>query len=265
MKEISSPHNDLIKRTLLIREKSRVRRKLSQFLVEGRREVERALLAGYEPLQLFVCLPILGEFGGKLAEAIQSAPTASVPESLYAKIALRGSSEGILALFRAPLHPLDDLRLSGDAPLLLVLEAPEKPGNLGALFRTADAAGIDGVLLADPQTDIYNPQCIRSSLGGVFTRPIGTGSSQEVADFLMSKSVRVCCAALTASVPYHSLDYTGPTGLVLGAEDKGLSPFWLERSDANVIIPMSGIVDSLNLSVSAAVLIFEAVRQRTIK
>lgn len=264
IKEIRSTQNELIRTIVQLREKSRTRKRWSLCLAEGRREVSRAISSGYRLEQLLICPPLLGTPEESLVGLISKGPTAHVPPELYQKIALRGTTEGVLAVLHTPNHSLEDFQPRGECPLILVAESPEKPGNLGALFRTADAAGLDGVLLAETQTDIYSPQCIRSSLGAVFAQRIALGSNLEIRDFLRSQSIRVVCAALSASVPYHEVDFREPTAIVLGAEDKGLSPFWLESSDLNVIIPMKGMVDSLNLSVSAAVLIFEALRQRSL-
>lgn len=262
MKEIRSSRNDAVRRYLQLREKSRLRKKRALCAVEGRREVERALKSGYEFEEVFVCTELLGPPGPVLQGLLDSVDSAAVPPALYEKMALRGSTEGILGVLRTPDHRLESLSLQTGNPLLLVAESAEKPGNLGALFRTADAAGIDGILLAEPRCDMYNPQCIRASLGGVFHMPVAIGGTPEILHFLKSKGIGVYAAALTASVPYYNVDLTGPTALVMGAEDQGLSADWLEASAARLIIPMSGIVDSLNLSVSAAVLIFEAIRQR---
>lgn len=262
MKEIRSSSNELIKKTLQLRDKSRLRKKLSLCVAEGRREVDRAIGAGYVIEQLIVC-PDLWSHG--LPDIIDGWPTreiASVPPELYAKIALRGTTEGILALVQTPEHRLESLEIQVNNPLIMVVEAVQKPGNLGALLRTADAAGVDAVLIANPITDLYSPQCIRASLGAVFTRPIALASSSGILDWLRQRGIKTFCAALTASDPYYEQDFRGPTALVLGAEDTGLSEDWLRASGANILIPMYGTVDSLNLSVSAAVLIFEAVRQR---
>ena len=149
-----------------------------------------------------------------------------------------------------------------DNPLILVAQAPEKPGNIGALLRTADAANLDAVIIADPKSDLYGPNIIRSSVGCVFTNNIALGSTQEVLDFLEEKGIAIFCAALSASVPYAEMDYTGPTAIVVGTESDGLTTEWLAHSHQNVIIPMQGEIDSMNVSVSAAILIFEAKRQR---
>jgi TrmH family RNA methyltransferase len=147
-------------------------------------------------------------------------------------------------------------------PLILVAEAPEKPGNIGALLRTADAAGVDAFIIANPKTDLFNPNIIRSSVGCVFTNSIATGTAEEIITFLKEKNIQIYCAALQASKNYHLQNYTGPTAIVVGTEATGLSREWLEQSTQNVVIPMQGEIDSMNVSVAAGILIFEAKRQR---
>jgi TrmH family RNA methyltransferase len=146
-----------------------------------------------------------------------------------------------------------------------VAESPEKPGNIGAMLRTADAAGIDAVIIADPKTDLYNPNVVRSSVGGLFTNQIATGTSVEVIDFLKKNNIAIYCATLQDSTPYFSPDYQQPTALVVGTEATGISQVWREVSDQNIIIPMQGALDSMNVSVAAAILLFEAKRQRNFK
>ena len=158
--------------------------------------------------------------------------------------------------------PLDNLKFENKNPLILVAEAPEKPGNIGALLRTADATNLDAVIIANPRTDLYNPNIIRSSVGCVFTNQVATGTTEEVISFLKKKGINFYCAALQASVNYHTVDYSSPTAIVVGTESTGLSQEWLENSTQNIIIPMEGEIDSMNVSVSAAILIFEAKRQR---
>ena len=144
----------------------------------------------------------------------------------------------------------------------MVAEAPEKPGNIGALLRTADAANVDAVIIANPRTDLYNPNIIRSSVGCVFTNQIATGTTDEIIAYLKRNNINIFCAALQASVNYHSQDFTNATAIVVGTEATGLTSNWLENSTQNIIIPMQGAIDSMNVSVSAAIIIFEAKRQR---
>jgi TrmH family RNA methyltransferase len=159
-------------------------------------------------------------------------------------------------------HRLQDLVLTPEAPLILVAEAPEKPGNIGALLRTADAAGLDAVIIADQKGDLYNPNVIRSSVGCLFTVQVATGSSPEVLDYLRKKKMQVMAAALGDSLRYDLVDYTGPTAIVIGTESTGLTSVWMREADARIAIPMQGAIDSMNVSVAASILIFEAKRQR---
>ncbi|MDV3308690.1 MAG: RNA methyltransferase, partial [Cyclobacteriaceae bacterium] len=184
-----------------------------------------------------------------------------VTKEVYDKIAVRENSGGLMAVAEQKTHRLTDLRV-GANPLIVVLESIEKPGNLGAILRTADAAGVDAVIVCDPQTDIYNPNVIRSSIGCIFTVPLAVASSEEAIDWLGDRTIRIYGAALQNAKPYHTQDFTKPCAIVMGTESTGLTETWTKRSHANIIIPMSGIADSMNVSTAAAVLIFEARRQR---
>ena len=248
---LTSPQNPKIKDLLNLETKSRERRARGLFVVEGRREYERAQAAGWPTETLFVRE---GEPETERADFL-------VSERIYEKIACRGGTEGIVAVMRVQEHKLADLPLSG-SPLVLVLERVEKPGNLGAVLRSADAAGVDAVLVCDPLTDLYNPNLIRASLGALFSVPTVACSSQEAYDWLSAHGIAILTAQLQDSKLYYDTDMVRPTAIVFGAEDTGLSPFWRERADAHIRIPMAGAMDSLNVSVSAAILAFEAVRQR---
>ena len=183
---------------------------------------------------------------------------------MYQKIAYRETTEGVLALVKSKSHLLSDLKFSNKKPLILVAEAPEKPGNIGALLRTADAAKLDAVIIANPKGDLYNPNIIRSSVGCVFTNTIAIGSSKEVIDFLKKEHIAIYCAALTASEKYTKTNFSNASAIVVGTEATGLSDEWLSNSTQNIIIPMEGEIDSMNVSVSAAIVIFEAKRQRSL-
>lgn len=251
---LSSNRNPKIKDLLLLESKPRERKARGLFVVEGRREYERAKAAGFRTETLFVRE---GEAEAEQADFV-------VSTALYERIACREGTEGILAVMQARPQTLDDLNLS-PAPLVLVLERVEKPGNLGAVLRSADAAGADAVLVCDPLTDLYNPNLIRASLGAVFTVPTAACSSEEAWQWLSARNIAILTAQLQDSVLYYECDMTRPTALVFGTEDKGLTTFWRERADAHIRIPMAGKMDSLNVSVSAAILAFEAVRQRNQK
>ena len=184
-----------------------------------------------------------------------------IPEALYRKAAYREGTEGVIAEMEVRERRLEDLVL-GPAPLVVVLESVEKPGNLGAVLRSADAARADAVIVCDPLTDLWNPNLIRASLGGIFTVPTVCASSAETIDWLRARGIRILTAQLQDSSWYYDIDMTVGTALVMGTESTGLTDRWREAADAHIRIPMRGRLDSLNVSVSAAILLFEAVRQR---
>ena len=261
---ITSTQNPLIKKIVLLSEKSRERKKEGICVVEGAREIRLALEGGYTLETLLYQPEIFAEehLQKLLSYTAQRVNPIAISKEVYQKISYRSSTEGIIALIQTKKHSLDMLVFATDSPLLLVAEAPEKPGNIGALLRTADAANIDAVIIANPKTDLYNPNIIRSSVGCVFTVPIATGSTTEVIDFLKAKGINSYCAALTASKPYYEVSFEKASAIVVGTEDQGLTEEWLTHSTQNIIIPMEGVIDSMNVSVAAAVLIFEAKRQR---
>ena len=260
MQQITSLQNPLVKYLFTLTQKSKQRKEQQQFLIEGKREISLALEAGYLIEQLFICPDILSEV--EVEKLFSGYKCTAISTQVYEKLTYRSSTEGILALAQCKNHALSGVEFQKAHPLVLVAEAPEKPGNIGALLRTADAAGIDAVYIANPKTDLYNPNIIRSSVGTVFTVPIFMGSSEEIRTHLQQQGFAIYCAALTASQPYDQVSYKGRTAIVVGTEDTGLSPTWLKASTQNIIIPMQGKIDSMNVSVSAAILIFEAVRQR---
>lgn len=256
---ITSTHNPKIK-SLLALEKPRERRTLQLFTIEGKKEIAMALKAGYKIGNLFYCTDIvpdrdLDELG------IDNRLLIPVTKEVFAKIAIRESSGGVLAVAEMKAHRLEDIKLSVN-PLILVLESVEKPGNLGAILRTADAAGVDAVVLCDPQTDFYNPNVIRASLGCVFTVPVAAAPGHDTMQWLRKEGISVFCTWLQASKPYHDVDLSGPTAIVMGTESTGLSEEWVKYADQNIIIPMRGRIDSMNVSTAAAVVVFEARRQR---
>tara|TARA_R110002073_G_scaffold72537_1_gene177378 strand:+ start:373341 stop:374138 length:798 start_codon:yes stop_codon:yes gene_type:complete len=263
-KEITSVQNPLVKEVLQLQEKSRTRKKLGLFVVEGQRELELALKGNYKIKTLFFAEAIVES--ALLANFdIDSNKIINVSKEVYHKLAFRNSTEGIIALVESKQHAINELVFKREHPLILVAEAPEKPGNIGALLRTADAANVDAVLIANPKTDLYNPNIIRSSVGCVFTNQVATGTSTELIEFLKNKNIAIFCAALTASESYEKVNFKNATAIVVGTEATGLSNEWLENSTQNIIIPMQGEIDSLNVSVSAAILLFEAKRQRNFK
>ena len=246
-----------------MQEKAKARKQSGTFLMEGQREIELAVKGGYE-IETILFLPelISGLQINKLTK--QPVPLIEINKEVYQKLAYRDTTEGILAVAKTKTLQLSDLKLS-ENPLILVAEAPEKPGNIGALLRTADAANLDAVIIANPKSDLYNPNIVRSSVGCLFTNQIATGTTAEIIAFLKERSINIYCATLQNPTFYHTQDYSDPTALVVGTEATGLTDEWRNAATQNIIIPMQGAIDSMNVSVAAAILIFEAKRQRNFK
>ena len=263
--EISSAQNPRIKHLLLLQQKSQQRRKEGLFVVEGVRELQHCIEAGFEIDSLFVC----EEMDPPLTPPCREWNIFSLPRQLYEKVAYRGSTEGVIAIIKERKMTLTDLVshlspfTSHHSPLIIVLEGVEKPGNLGAVLRSADAAKADAVIVCDPLTDLYNPNLIRASIGAIFTVPTVACSSEECIAFLKEHGIRILTAQLQDSKLYYDTDMCSPVAIVMGTESTGLTQQWREAADAHIRIPMLGRLDSLNVSVSAAILLFEAVRQRS--
>ena len=264
--EITSAQNPKIKEVVALMEKSRERRNQKLFVVEGVRELLHCIEADYEVHAIFVCTDILTresyEEVMKAAEA--SSPRCvcySISKALYEKTAYRSGTEGVVAELRCKSHRLEDLAVK-ENPVVVVLESVEKPGNLGAVLRSADAAGVDAVIICDPLTDMYNPNLIRSSIGGIFTVQTAAASSEEAIRWLKDSGIKIYTAQLQDSEWYYDIDMKGGTAIVMGTEATGLTDIWRKAADAHIKIPMLGKLDSLNVSVSAAILMYEAVRQR---
>jgi len=257
--KIISPSNPRIKNVLKLKEKSSERKLQDLIVVEGLREILMAKENGFGIKTLFVCEDIAGK---KSKELVSTAShLVRISKDVFEKIAYRENSDGLLALVIPKHLRLKDLKLSSN-PLLIVLESVEKPGNLGAILRTADASGVDAVIVCDPKTDIYNPNVIRSSIGCIFSKQVVAANSDEVINFLKEKNIRSFAAALTAKNNYIKSDLSIPSAIVLGTEADGLSQKWLSSADEQIKIPMLGKTDSLNVSASCAVIVYEAVRQR---
>jgi len=268
IKEITSSQNPFIKTLILLKEKSRNRRKAGLFVFEGLRELGLALESGYiiDTLLFQEDLISLNSLETLLSKQSNSTSLIKISEAVYHKLAYRDTTEGIIAVAKQKSHSLKDLKFKSKNPLILVAEALEKPGNIGALLRTADAANIDAVIIASPKTDIYNPNCIRSSVGCVFTNQVAVDATENVIDFLKENSFNIYCATLSnESKQYHLQDFTKNIALVVGTEATGLSDDWINAATQNIIIPMQGKIDSMNVSVAASILIFEAKRQRQFK
>ena len=261
MKEIHSIQNPTIKNILKLQEKSRERKKSGLFIIEGKREISLAIKGNYTIKTMLFCEPVI------TLDEIQEFTTAhteiiSVSKEVYQKIAYRDTTEGIVALVETKDFSLNKIQFDTTTPLILVAESPEKPGNIGALLRTADAANIDAVIIANPKSDMFNPNVIRSSVGCLFTNQIATGTAQEVIDFLKEKSIRIFATTLQNSNEYHKENYTEATAIVVGTEATGLTETFREVATQNINIPMQGAIDSMNVSVAAAIVLFEAKRQR---
>lgn len=262
-KQITSIHNPFIKQLVQLKEKSRERKKSGLFLIEGKREITLAIKGTYV-IEIIIFFPELfsEEQINKLTN--QQINIIEVSKEVYQKLAYRETTEGIIAVAKTKDLSLKNIVFNSKKPLILIAEAPEKPGNIGALLRTADAAKVDAVIIANPKTDMYNPNIIRSSVGCIFTNQIAIGTTSEIIKFLKEKSINIYCAALQVSADYHTQDFTKPTAIVVGTEATGLTNEWLDNATQNIIIPMQGEIDSMNVSVAAGILIFEAVRQRRI-
>ena len=256
---ISSLRNPKVKQFIALQQKSAERRKTGLFVVEGLRELEHCMQGGYRPQTVFFCPEIMGD--RTLPAFPPGTDIHEVAPAVYAKMAYREGTEGIMAEVKAEQRSLGQLVLS-EQPLVIVLERVEKPGNLGAVLRSADAAHADAVVVCDPLTDIFNPNIIRSSIGAVFTVPCVACSSEECIAFLKQNHISILTAQLQDSQLYYDTDMRRATAIVMGTESTGLTQQWREAADAHIRIPMLGRLDSLNVSVSAAILLFEAVRQR---
>jgi TrmH family RNA methyltransferase len=267
IKSITSPVNPLIKSIVTLSDKSKARKESGLFVVEGQREILLALKGGYKPKTIIfnptiVTYNILHDLYGAV---LYDTEMIEVTNLVYNKIAYREGTEGVIAIFFSKSLELSHLTLNHKIPLILVAEAPEKPGNIGALMRTADAAGVDAFIIANPNTDVYNPNIIRSSVGCVFTNPMAYGTTTEIISFLKANNINIVCATLSeVSIPYYEIDFNLPTAIIVGTESTGLSQEWIAAANQNVVIPMKGQIDSINVSVSAAILIFDAVRQRSL-
>jgi TrmH family RNA methyltransferase len=257
--KITSLQNDRV-RNLVKLQKSSERKSQHLILIEGWREIKQAVDNGFKLESIYlneakieaINLPEIDQLYGR---------TILLAPQVFKKVAYRENTEGVIAIAKPKFHSLDSLRLRNN-PLLIVLESVEKPGNLGAVLRTAEAAAVNAVIVCNLVTDIYNPNVIRSSLGCVFSIPVVTCRNQDAIKFLKENNIRTFAAELTASKRYDLSDCTQPMAIVLGTEATGLTEEWINAANEKIIIPMLGSHDSLNVSVSAAILIFEALRQR---
>jgi TrmH family RNA methyltransferase len=261
MKQITSSQNSFVKSLIQLQEKAKARKESGTFLIEGIREIELAIKGNYK-IETILFLPELVS-ETQLKKIVQSSAVdiIEISKEVYQKLAYRDTTEGILAVAKTKSLQLSDLNLPQN-PLILVMESIEKPGNIGAILRTCDAAKVDAVIIANPKTDLYNPNIVRSSVGCLFTNQIATATTEETINYLVENKIDFYSATLQNSTSYHTQNYTTPTALVVGTEATGLSQLWRDKATQNIIIPMQGAIDSMNVSVAAAILIFEAKRQR---
>jgi RNA methyltransferase, TrmH family len=255
--QITSLQNPRVKHIVKLRDNKRQRKEDGLMLVEGYAEIQLALSAGHKP-QTILSAPELAsqEITGVDAESI------TVSRPVFEKMSYRENPDGWLAIFPIPKSSLHDLKLS-ESPLVIVAESIEKPGNLGAILRTADAAHVDALLICDPRVDVWNPNVVRASRGALFSVPVIECDSSSALEFLKARKIRIIAATPSADVIYSKVDLRGPVAIAVGTEDEGLTDFWMSHSDVKVKIPMMGMVNSLNVSVSTALILYEAVKQRS--
>ena len=256
---IISPSNPRIKNVQKLKDKSSERKLQNLIVVEGAREISMARESGFAIKTLFICDAVNQKRNKEILVGINH--LVRVSKEVFEKIAYRENSDGLLALVIPKHLRLADLKLSSN-PFLIVMEAVEKPGNLGAILRTADGAGVDAVIVCDPKTDIYNPNVIRSSIGCIFSKQVVASSSEGVQKYFQEKGVKPYTAALTAKKMYTDADYTQPCAIIFGTESEGLSEKWLKPADGQIKIPMLGKADSLNVAASCAVIVYQALSQR---
>ena len=254
--DITSLQNTKIKYIVKLREDRRQRQKDGVMLVEGCDELTLALSSGLKP-QTILSAPELAT----VSMDIPAADVITVTRAVFEKISYRDNPDGWLGIFPTPKTTLEDLKLS-DSPLVIVAESVEKPGNLGAILRTADAAHVDALLVCDPRVDLWNPNVVRASRGAVFTVPTVEVDSPNALAWLRSKKMRVLAATPSAEVLYTDVNLIKSVAIAVGTEDEGLTDFWMQNADLKVRIPMMGKVNSLNVSIATALITYEAVRQR---
>ncbi|MDP1716319.1 MAG: RNA methyltransferase [Anaerolineales bacterium] len=255
--DIISLQNHKVKYIVKLREDKRQRQQDGLMLVEGCDELTLALSSGLMPQTLLTAPELASR-----SINIPNTEVTTVTRAVFKKISYRDNPDGWLGIFPIPHNTLDDLKLS-EIPFVIVAESVEKPGNLGAILRTADAAHVDAVIVCDPRVDLWNPNVIRASRGAVFAVPTVEVSSPNALAWLRSKKMRLLAASPSAKVLYTDVDLRGPIAIAVGTEDEGLTDFWMQSADIKVRIPMMGKVNSLNVSIAAALITYEAVRQRS--
>ena len=258
---IDSKQNQRVKNLIKL-QKSNERNRSNLFILEGLKEIEKAIIAGYEVESVFFCPEIIKfEDTKRLLHSEDTALYFEVSREVFSKIAYRETTGGLVITAKQKPHSLENFPTKTN-PLLLVIEGIEKPGNMGAIYRTVDAAGFDGIIICDPKADLYNPNAIRASIGTVFSVYTALASTEEAIEYLEKNNIAIYATYLKGSVTYYSIDYTQPSAIIMGTEATGISQAWVKASVSNIIIPMQGIADSLNVSTATAVMVFEARRQR---
>jgi RNA methyltransferase, TrmH family len=261
--EITSPHNPRVKAASRLRDR-RQRDRQGRILIDGARELARAIRAGVTLDEAFVCRELCQSDDSRATLQLLAAAgcdVCQVTPAVFERLAFGERSDGVLGVAVTPRRTLDDLSLRS-APLVAVLEGIEKPGNVGAVLRTADGAGVSAVIVADGGTDLFNPNVIRASLGTVFSLPVCTATVEETIAWLRTHGLRTFAARVDGAIDYTAADYRGSTAIVLGSEAAGLSAAWNGADVTSIALPMRGAADSLNVSAAAAVLFYEALRQR---
>jgi RNA methyltransferase, TrmH family len=259
MEEITSLQNPQVKYVVKLREDKRQRKIDAQTIVEGKYELELALTSGLNPKEVFYCK----DFCEEIPQSLTELETISVKRQVFEKMSQRENPDGWIAIVPTPARDLDSFN-SPKNPFFILTESVEKPGNLGAILRTADAAGVDGLIVSDPRVDLFNPHVVRASRGTLFTVPAFEIDNTHALNWLRSRKIVVVASSPEAITHYTEIDYKVPICILVGTEDKGLSDFWLENADVSVQIPMAGKVNSLNVSTSTAILLYEVVRQRSL-
>lgn len=257
MTDITSPQNPRVKHIVKLREDKRQRQKDGLLLVEGFDEIQLAISAGHSPRTLLTAPELASR-----QLTFPSTETLTVSRAAFEKMSYRDNPDGWLAVFPVPSRSLESQSLLSDNPLVIVAESIEKPGNLGAILRTADAAGVDLLLVCDQRADPWNPNVVRASRGTVFSVPVVECDNASALAWLRTHKIQVLAATPSAEENYSSVEMTRPTAIAVGTEDEGLTDFWMQNADVKVRIPMLGKVNSLNVSVSTALIVYEAVRQR---
>ena len=259
---ISSLHNPRVKNAIRLRD-ARHRQKQRRIVIDGLRELGRALLGHVELEEVFACPRYCDrpEAQALLAQIPPGVEVHEVTAAVFEKLAFGSRAEGVLGVARMPVRRLADLVLPPN-PLLAVLEGLEKPGNIGAVLRSADGAGLSAVIVADARTDLYSPNAIRASLGTIFTLPVVEAAAAEALAWLTGRSIAIYPACVEAAVSYTQADFRGPSAFILGSEAQGLTGLWQGQRGCPIRLPMQGLADSLNVSATAAVLFYEALRQR---